>query len=411
MKILILSDFFDDRGGAIGIAKTLAYKLKQSGHNVGFIAAVQEKKLAGQKNIEGVKLYSIYSDYNLFWRSYVSLYNPRTVGKIKEIIDEFKPDVVHAHNIHIHLSYHALKIAKNSGAKVFLTAHDVQLFHYGKLTEFINPKHLSCRENFNYKISVWQRIKKAGKTYNPFRNILIRNYLEYADKIFAVSCALKNALGDNGIGNIEVVHNGIESADWRISEGAANGFLGKFNLKGKKIILFGGRLNEAKGSREITLAMKEIIKKIPETVLLVVGKIGGEARKILNFAKKEGIGNNIIATGWLSGEFLKASYHVCDAAVAPSVCFDSFPTVNLEAMACRKPVVATCFGGSKEAVLDGETGYIINPFNIEEMADKIIYLLENPEIAEKFGEAGYERVKKEFSVEKMAGEYLNWYKK
>jgi len=80
-------------------------------------------------------------------------------------------------------------------------------------------------------------------------------------------------------------------------------------------------------------------------------------------------------------------------------------------MACRKPVIATYFGGSREAVKDGETGYIVNPFNIEELAEKIIYLLKNPEIAEKFGEAGYERVKEKFSLEKMMQNYLRWYEK
>ena len=80
-------------------------------------------------------------------------------------------------------------------------------------------------------------------------------------------------------------------------------------------------------------------------------------------------------------------------------------------MACKKPVIATCFGGSREAVIDGETGYIVNPFNIDKLADKIIYLLKNSEVARKFGEAGYERVKKEFSSEKMIGDYLNWYGK
>ncbi len=399
MKILILSDYFDERGGAVGIAKTMAYGLKQAGHDINVITIVQDRVLAGQKMVEGVKIWSIYSKYNLFWRAYISLYNPQTVKYIAKIIEEIKPDIVHAHNIHTYISYHALKLAKESGAKVFLTAHDVMLFHYGKLTEV------------NYKISVWQQIKRAGKTYNPFRNIIIRYYLKYADKIFAVSSALKDALSDNGIKNVEVVHNGIDSSMWAVNSAAIQTFKEKYNIQGKKVILLGGRLGWLKGGREICLAMKNIIKVVPNAILLLAGKIDEEVKEILNFATSLGIDKNIIAIGWLSGDELNAAYHVANVVTTPSICFDSFPTVNLEAMACKKPIIATCFGGSREAVVDGETGHIINPLNIEELSEKIIYLLKNPEIAIKFSEAGYERVKKEFNLEKMIQNYLHWYEK
>ena len=82
----------------------------------------------------------------------------------------------------------------------------------------------------------------------------------------------------------------------------------------------------------------------------------------------------------------------------------------LEAMACKKPVIATSFGGSREMVLDGETGYIVNPFDTENMAGKIADLLRNPEKALTFGEAGYERVKNEFNLEKTTNNYLDWFK-
>ena len=411
MKIIILSDSFKTDGGATRISQLMAESFKNLGHEVLIISTAQKKESAGFKNVRGVGVHSIYAEYNLFWRAYRSLYNPQVIEPLRKIINDFKPDIVQAHNIHIYLSYHALKVAKKSGAKVFLTAHDVMPFHYGKLTEFINPNDLSCPEKFNYKISVWRQIKRAGKTYNPLRNLIIRHYLKYVDKIFAVSNALKQALEDNGIKNVAVIHNGIDVSDWVVGNMAIQDFKEKYNIQNKKVILFGGRLGWLKGGREICLAMKNIIKTIPDAVLLLVGKIDGEVKEILDFADSLKINDNIITVGWLSGDELRAAYHVADIVTAPSICFDSFPTVNLEAMACRKPVIATYFGGSREAVKDGETGYIVNPFNIEELAEKIIYLLKNPEIAEKFDEAGYERVKEKFSLEKMMQNYLRWYEK
>ena len=56
----------------------------------------------------------------------------------------------------------------------------------------------------------------------------------------------------------------------------------------------------------------------------------------------------------------------------PVICFDSFPRAVLEAMASGKPVVGTCYGGAPEIIEDGVTGYIVNPFDIKKMAEKVI---------------------------------------
>ena len=66
MKIVILSDYFDDRGGAVGIAKAAAFGLKSFGHDVSVITTIQNKSLAGKRNENGIAVYPIYSNYNLF---------------------------------------------------------------------------------------------------------------------------------------------------------------------------------------------------------------------------------------------------------------------------------------------------------------------------------------------------------
>ena len=130
---------------------------------------------------------------------------------------------------------------------------------------------------------------------------------------------------------------------------------------------------------------------------------------MVDLAAGQGIKDKLIFTGWLMGDLLKSAFNACDIVAVPSICFDSFPTVNLEAMACHKPVVATCFGGSQEAVLDGETGYIVNPYDVNNLALKIIYLLKNPSEALRLGENGYTLVKTEFSLDKMVSNYLSFY--
>ena len=119
--------------------------------------------------------------------------------------------------------------------------------------------------------------------------------------------------------------------------------------------------------------------------------------------------NHIVSGGWLAGDDLKAAFHLADGVVAPSIIFDTFPTVNLEAMAAAKPVLAGCYGGAHEAVIDGETGYIINPFDTDDFAKKLTQILTDDALRMQMGRAGYERVTAHFSIEQYVNTMLEVY--
>ncbi|PIP55892.1 MAG: hypothetical protein COX06_00755 [Candidatus Zambryskibacteria bacterium CG22_combo_CG10-13_8_21_14_all_42_17] len=411
MKIIILSDDFppNNLGGAGIIAFNLAKALLKMGHTMLVITTVQDRKMEGVAEYMGLKIYRLYSNYHERWRAYASLYNPQTVKKVQRIIEEFEPDIVHAHNIHSHLSYRCLKIAKQSGSGVFLTAHDVMLFHYGKLVEYIDPKDLSCPTRFNYKISPWQQIKRFKKRYNPLRNVIIRQYLKYVDKIFAVSNALKDALNQNGIENVEVIHNGIDVQEWQIKRETIDKIKQKYGLLGKRVVLFGGRISNAKGGLNVVKAMKEIQAESGNSILLILGKKDDYVEDLIKKSEREGFKEKIICTGWVEGGELKALYWSSDIIVVPSLCFDSFPNTNLEGMASLKPVISTCFGGTSEVVIDGVTGFVVNPYDIQNLAEKISKILNDYKLASAMGEAGYKRVKNDFSLEIQTNKILYWY--
>jgi FkbM family methyltransferase len=411
MKLLFLSDDFPPQsfGGAGMVAFNLAKALYTLGHSVSVITTVQDKKAEGVVDYEGLKIYRVYANYSDRYRSYLSLYNPQTVQKVKTIINEIKPEIVHSHNIHYFLSYYCLKLAKQSGAKVFLTAHDVMLFHYGKLVEFVDSNDFSCPKEFKYKISPWQQIKMYRKRYNPLRNIIIKYFLKNVDRIFAVSTAMKDALSQNGINNVEVLYNGINPSEWEINDLDVEIFKKKYNLTDKKVVLFGGRLSAAKGGHQAILVMSNVVKEVPEAILLIMGEKNKYAEKMLEIATEMGIDRNIVFTGWVSGNELKAAYHIEDIFLFPSICFESFGLGCIEAMACKKPAVVTCFGGPKEIVVDGKTGYVVNFFDQITSTSKIVDLLKNKTKAEEFGRNGFERVLQEFSQSIQINKTLNYY--
>lgn len=413
MRIILISDVFPpDYHTSVGsITINLANEFIANGHQVLIIATTGSKNEAGLKKYGNLDVWRIYANFPSRLRPYLSLCNPWVVPFIKKIFKEFNPEIIHIQFVHHLLSYYCLKLAKNNGAKVFLTAHDTNLIYNGKLNHFINRDDLSIPVNFKYKISWWREAKELKARFVPLRRIIIKYYLKHVDKIFAVSNSLKQALADNGMSNVAVVYNGIDLDNYQVEPSKIKEFMKKYELFGKKIIFFGGRLSYLKGGEEIIKALYLIKEKIPNVVLLVAGEKSGYWGKMENLINNYNLQNHVIGAGWLSFFEMMVAYNIIDVCVTPSIYLDPFNLFNIEAMANKKPVVGTCFGGTPEIVVDNKTGYIVNPFNTELLAEKITDLLNNPLKAEQFGQAGYERVKSSFSFKKMTAEILTWYQK
>jgi len=166
-----------------------------------------------------------------------------------------------------------------------------------------------------------------------------------------------------------------------------------------KIITFIGRLIKAKGIEDLFLAMPKIIKFIPNAKLLVVGAALYSVRrkinkKLISFL----IRDKICFIGWRND--IPNLLSITDLFTLPSYYPEGMPRSILEAMATGKPVVATNIRGCREEVIDGETGLLVPIKNTEALADAIIKILSNPELAKKMGQAGRKRVIEKFD-EKM----------
>jgi glycosyltransferase involved in cell wall biosynthesis len=398
-----LSDDFPPTsfGGAGTVAFRDAIALLKRGHRVSVITTTPERKEAARSFYEGLEVHKIYSYYPERWRAYKSLNNRSVIKEVSHIADEIKPDVIHAHNIHAHISYASLKALKQKRAKVFMTLHDVMSVAYGKLFP---------AKDGSYKISTLAQLRQNKLSYNPFRNSRIRSYFGYPDQIFVVSDALGKALAENGITGLTKLYNGIDSSEWVFDHADSESFRRHYKLVGRKVILFGGRLSGAKGCRVAVRALKALSTSVASVVLLVAGADTSQAAlSMKKHAENLDIDSKVIFAGWLNGDSMRVATAAADVVIVPSLCLDSFPTMALEAMACGKPVVGTRFGGLSEAVIDGETGYIIDPSDVGSFSAKMADLLSNAGKAEQFGRAGRERVIKEFGMDKHVNALLEWY--
>lgn len=410
MNIVFLSDDFPPKsfGGAGIVAFEQARELVRIGHKVVVITTTQDMNDVSQVVFEGMVVHRLYANYHERFRAYRSLYNPQTIPGVRKILREVRPDIVHAHNIHYFLSYYVLVLARQYSKGVVLTVHDMMLIHYGKLF----PRVVVSAEvgaQFDYHVSPWQQLRKYRFRFNPLRNFVIRRYLKNVDTMLAVSKAMIEALRQNGIECAKVLYNGTDIDRFTITPEGVDSFKKKYSLGDKKIMFFGGRISAAKGGDSVLGAFAMVHDVIPEATLLIAGTEDAYTCQLKERARVEGLGNNVIFTGWLSREQMPFAYAASDVVLMPSICFDSFGMVNLEAMAAKKPVIGTCFGGTTEIVVDGVTGYIVNPLHPEEIAEKVVDLFKDPQKAERFGQAGYERVKKNFNLQDRMEECLSVY--
>lgn len=410
MKVLFLNDLSDPRiGSSVRQMYQLAARLRALGHETAVATATQEAGEAGWTEIEGTRVLRIHSDYPLRFRARVALANPRVREPMRELLREWRPDVVHAHLLHTHLSYQSLTQARAADAGVVFTAHDVMTFCYQKLTCFHGGEaHGGSLRDYEAR---WQKCIPCQRLrFWPGRNRAIRRVLARdVHRFTVVSDELGRAIGSNGIRVDRTIHNAIPVASTLPGAPAVADFRRRHGLEGKLVLAIGGRLHEQKGVLQLLRMLARLAPEFPALRLIVLGKEDVYRREFEGAARALGVAERVVPLGWLDGDELACAYSATDVFVTPSICFDTFGMVNLEAMEHSKPVVATLFGGSAEVVADGESGFVENPFHVDDFAERIARLLRSEELRREMGASGRARLEAHFTLERLADEFLEEY--
>ncbi len=178
----------------------------------------------------------------------------------------------------------------------------------------------------------------------------------------------------------------------------------KFGLKGKRIVLFAGKLTAYKGVRYLIKAAR----KIKDADIVILGE-GPERGALEQRARDYGL-TNVHFIGHLgTSNILNKFYKRASVFVAPSVWDEPLGLVILEAMASKTPVVVTRKGGIPLAVKDGVNGYFVRPRNASEIAEKVNLLLADEEKRKKMAENARRIVEKKFSWEMIAHRFILMY--
>ncbi len=157
-------------------------------------------------------------------------------------------------------------------------------------------------------------------------------------------------------------------------------------LSDEQVIAVVGRLDTQKGQIYLLQAAVTILKELPKTRFLIVGD-GPDMSMLKSFSQKEGIADRVIFTGFR--ENIPVLLAMADVAAIPSL-HEGGPLTLFEAMNLYKPVVGTPVGLMPEVIQEGETGFVVPCKNVDMLAQRLIQILLNPQLAQSMGEKAWQ---------------------
>jgi len=234
---------------------------------------------------------------------------------------------------------------------------------------------------------------------------LLRFNARHATAIIAVSEAVRKHLVEHGVAASQcvTVYNGVDLAEHSPkTDGEA--FRREWGIPATAFVAgIVGRLAPFKGHRVFLEAAGRIASENPETKFVVIGDaLFGEDRykqDLLKQAHDWGLHDRVLFTGFRDD--IASVMASLDVVVFPSLIPESFGRVLIEAMALGKPVIATTLGAPAEIVVEGETGFLVRPDDVNRLAEHIRFLMTHADLRRQMGLAARRRAETRFSLERF----------
>ncbi len=368
MKILLVNKFLYPKGGAETYVFKLGAALQQRGHDVEYFG------LESEKNIVHNRIGAYVTDidfgkgicHNLTAPLRI-IYSREARKKIRRVLNDFQPDVVHVNNIQYHLTPSILlEVAayrKHTGrtVKLVYTAHDYQLIcpSHGLLGTNVQPCEKCLGGNYTHCL----RTKCLKNSYSrSLLGMLDAYYWKHSkayshiDTIICCSNFLKSKLDTQARFRDKTValHNFIEAAP--LPDVAKEDYVLEF-----------GHLSRDKG----TDTLLKVAQRMPETRFVFAGY--GES-----VAHMEGI-PNVEYVGFQTGAALRRLIACAAVSVCPSEQYENCPFSVLESLLLKVPVIGARIGGIPELIQEGTTGELFEAGNDRDLERALRQLLQNPE--------------------------------
>ena len=400
MKILLINNYFYRRGGVETILFDQIELLKKNGHDVAMFTMHHKKNIRSdyEKYFAPEYEYTNVSLPEKFSAGIKLIYSYKTRQCLSKLLRDFKPDVIHCHNIYGRLTTSVIDAAREKMIPVVMTLHDYKLICPSYLMSLKGSGCEKCKDGRFYfcllnKCHKEKFIPSLIYTIETYFNVIFKKYAWV--KFFI--CPSRFLLQK---------HCKVETLGEKLVHISNSVDIKKYNpdfTKGE-YILFVGRISKEKGVLTLIKAMKGL--SIP---LKIAGE-GPMSEEYKKYVRKRNI-HNVHFEGYKSGVELIDLYKKAAFLVVPSEWYEVFGLIILEAFACGKPVIAAETGGIPELVLDRETGLLFKPGDHLGLREKIDYLLLNPSLIAKMGGKARQKAEEEYTAELHYRKLMDVYEK
>ena len=186
---------------------------------------------------------------------------------------------------------------------------------------------------------------------------------------------------------IEVIYNPVRLAEFSRAERPASA---------PPTCLFMGKVGDRKGTFDLAAAVPAVLERVPDARFVFGGN--GAVDELSERLEALGVAGSCAVLGWVSGDAKRAAFADASVYCLPSY-HEGLPMSILEAMGGSLPVVSTPIAGIPESVVDGETGFLVQPGDVEALADRLAVLLSDPVRARSMGAAGHALAAERFDVD------------
>jgi glycosyltransferase involved in cell wall biosynthesis len=326
-------------------------------------------------------------------RSALSFIHSReAVDKISSLIRNEKPDILHCHNIYHQLTPSIINAASRARIPIILTLHDYKIV-CPVYTRLSNGEVCTKCSDGGYGALLTQRcadgsIGRSGLLWAEARFHAVAGSYGRVDKFIAPSRFMRDAVVPRlGEDRVVYIPNGVDTSRIKAS-GQDGGF-----------VLYLGRLSPEKGV-ETLLRAHAADNAAWRLVVAGSGPLLGNLQSRFPLAE---------FTGHLTGDDLETRIREASVIVVPSEWHENNPLSILEAMAHAKPIVASHIGGIPELVRHGQTGFLFEPRNTQQLSSHIRTLLSDPDMRRQFGMAARKTAETEYSLERHGAALLALY--
>lgn len=362
-----MSDYATPSGGAEVMVLALRDALRRRGHDARLLASsARPLNLPTQADYHCLGILSPL-------RGLTQVANPSAFRRLKHVLQEFRPDVVHVRLFLSQLSPLILPVLRDVPA-IYHVAWYRCICPIG--TKML-PNHTSCREPAGVACLRHGCFPAYAWPSAMLQMNLWRRWRGAFNLIVANSQATKCRLEADGIQPVEVVWNGMPVRTPHP------------DLAQQPTIVFAGRLIPEKGADDLIAAFALVRSRVPEARLLIAGD-GPERQHLMSKVNRSGLSSSVTFLGHLSRDEMEERFAGAWVQVVPSRWEEPFGNVAAEAMMRGTAVIASNTGGLAEIVQDNKTGMLVPPQDPAKLADALLHLLENQDCAGRMGRSGRE---------------------